>query len=145
VTRHLTLCALLLLCVPVGTARPPYGQESLVPSGGAAYSPTEDLLRQILDEMKGLRQDVRGLQGGSQQGGDGKAVLVARCLKCHSAAKGDNFVLLLASGGKPPFSLREQKQIEGAIDGGTMPKDGTLTEAEKKALKEFLLKLEDKK
>jgi len=145
--RHLTLFALFaLLACGVGTATPPgypyRQQEALVPAYGPTYSASDDLLKQILDEVKGLRKDVQGLKAGQQPTQDGALGVVAtRCLSCHQDGKaqdkGGGFVMVEKDGSLAEMSLAEKRRVVRLVGKGDMPPGGKLPEAEVKALTDY--------
>ncbi len=144
-------CAMVaLLLVPWGVgllaASPPPGKEqkTLVREYDAAYSPEQQLLKEILDEMRGLRSDLKGALANGQIKTDARAVINARCASCHKDGvvdqKGSVITLVEKDGSIPPFSTLEKKVILSEIESNRMPKTGgPLTAAERKAIRDFLV------
>lgn len=155
---HWTLILLLLICAGIGGAQQrcvtvaPAKQQTyvapstaLIPAQGGAYSSTDDILLQMLAEIKGLRQDVQALksaqagQGQPQQGALG--VIATRCMSCHQDGpakdKGGDFVMVEKDGTLSELSLGEKRRIIKMTSTGKMPPSGKLSEAEVKSLSEF--------
>jgi cytochrome c553 len=156
--HHWTLLGIVLLCAGHGGAQQrcvtvqPTKQQSyvapstaLVPAYGGAYSSTDDVLLQILAEVKGLRTDVQALksaqtgQGQAQQGALG--IVATRCMSCHQDGvakdKGGEFVMVEKDSTLAELSLGEKRRIIKMVTGGKMPPSGKLSEAEVKSLSEF--------
>lgn len=113
--------------------------KALVPAYGAAYSASDDLLKQILEEIKGLRKDVQGLRLGAAGSGNTLADAVGRhCVQCHAAQvaddKGGGFVLVEKSSTLADLSLAEKRRVARLVEQGKMPPAGqpVLTDDEKK-------------
>lgn len=140
----------LLLILPVCLATNYYAvpQKALVPAHGPAYDPSQALLVEIRDEIRGLRQDVRGLQAGQQPQQDGAlGVLAKRCLPCHQspADKGDQFVIVEKDGSLADLTPGARRSIVRAVSKGTMPPTGPLPDGEKKLLSEYFAPKEAQK
>jgi mono/diheme cytochrome c family protein len=136
--RALPLLLALPLCVATNYYAPP--PKAFVPAQGPSYDPSQALLVEIRDELRGLRQDVRGLQAVHQPQQDGALAVVAkRCVSCHQspADKGDGFVIVEADGKLAELSPGYQRSIVRAVSKGTMPPSGKLPDAEVKLLTEY--------
>lgn len=162
--HHWTLLLLLLLCaVPIGaqqrcvTVTPAKQTQqvgyvaptTLIPAQGPTYSTTDDLLLQILTELKGLRQDVQGLKNGQQPAQDGAlGIIAAKCLGCHQDGKakdkGGDFVLVEKDNSLAELSLAEKRRIIKMVETGKMPPSGKLPDNEVKVLSEFFAPKEEK-
>ena len=143
--RMVMLLGVFLFCVGVqvhGTP-PVYKAPVLVPAYGPSYSPSEDFLKQILEELRGVRQELReikGVMGGAPQGQEGAlAVLSKRCASCHTdpAQKGDGFVLVEKDGVLAEFSLAEKRRIIRLVQKGDMPPSGKLPAEEVQLIEDF--------
>jgi mono/diheme cytochrome c family protein len=112
----------------------------LVPAYQASYSSSEDLLKQILAEVRGLRADLRA------GGGGGAATLAGvvqqRCAQCHTSGKedrGGDFVLLEKDGKLAELSLNERRRLLRLVQKGEMPPPPiVLSDGEKKVLVDFV-------
>lgn len=150
--RRLTLLVLLLVAVAAwwllptrtGHATTPQ-QQLLVPAYQSGYSATDDLLKQLLAEVRGLRQDVQSLRGLGTPAGvaDGGALLKTRCASCHTEGKaedrGGGFVLVLKDGAIAPLSLYEQRKVSEQLRAKKMPMGGTpLSSGEIDLVEKFL-------
>lgn len=108
-----------------GTDQQPYSAPVvLVPTYSATYSEQQDTLRAILEELRGLRADLAA--GGKAQAPVSLAsVIGSKCVGCHGEkvadTKGNGFILALADGKIPPFSLNEKRRITKKIEAGKMP------------------------
>jgi hypothetical protein len=138
-----------------------YAAVAIVPSYGASYGNpyqrqqqaddlTNELLRQLIDEIRALRAEVKG---SNQQAAAGSTTIDANklfvsergCIKCHEVDKAEKLgggVVLLEKGDKlPPFSITEKNVITRKVNSGAMPppKSGiVLSAAEKAALLAWL-------
>lgn len=126
-----------------GGGADPSPTKVLTPAYQASFSPTDQLLKEILDEMRGLRSDLRVALVGGQVKTDAVAVLNQRCARCHQDGKaaglGDGVILVERDGSVPPFSILEKRRILEQVRTGKMPKTGgPLAPNEKKAVEEFL-------
>lgn len=133
--------SLFLLAAVLGTA-PPQGK-ILEPDHVAAYNQTEQILIEIRDDLRGLRQDLRGALAKGEIRSDGAAVLRNRCATCHqdgAASKGAKTIVLVdREDGVPGFSALEKKHILEQIRANKMPPNGPpLSEGEKKAVDVYL-------
>lgn len=145
-TRWATLLLLLAGTLAV-YATPPakvvYSPSNdVVPAYGPTYSSSDDLLKQILEEVKGLRKDVQSLKQGAGQQQDGAlAVIATRCLACHQDGKaqdkGGDFVLVEKDGALAELSVAEKRRIVRLTQQGKMPPTGKIADAEVKQLTEF--------
>lgn len=122
-------------------------QTAFVAAYGPSYNPSDDLLSQILAEIKGLRQDVQrlnGQQAGTEQ--DALAVIAKRCLSCHQspADKGDGFVIVRPNGTLEDLSPGYRAAIVRKVQKGEMPPAGKLPDSEIKLLTEFFAAKEQK-
>lgn len=135
---RVTACIVLVAGATLLVATPP-GQV-LVPAYQPTYSATDDLLKQILEELKGLRAEVRA--GRPAQGADVASVIKTRCAACHVAKaadeKGSGFVLIEDDGALAELSLAEKRRIKRQVEQGRMPPGQPLVEAEKKLLVEHV-------
>jgi len=134
-----TLCLCVALAVTGSHASPPV---ATVTAYGPQYSQSDDLLKQILDELKGLRQDVKALKAapGAQQDG-ALGVIATRCLACHQDGtaedKGGGFVMVEKDAKLAELSLAEKRRITRLVSQGKMPPSGKLPDGELKQLTEF--------
>lgn len=114
------------------TATPPGGY---VPGPGPGYSPTDDLLKQLLEEVRQIRLELR-VAGMAKENTLTKAVVVKnRCASCHNPEKASGgLVLMDKSGNLAELSLFEQKHVAEAVSTGKMPppEKGPLSDSEKK-------------
>lgn len=137
--RILAVTVLLLGAVLL-TATPP---RVLVPQYTATFSPTDQLLKELLDEMRGLRSDLRAALTQGQVKTDAVAVFNSRCARCHqdgvAADRGNGVVLVERDGSVPPFSILEKRHVIEQIKTGKMPKvGGPLAPNELKAIEDYL-------
>lgn len=152
--RNWTVIALfVLLATGLGTATPPrqvyvqpqqyQNSAALLPAYGPSFSSSDDLLKQILEEVRGLRKDVQGLKGGTpgQQQDGALGVVGTRCLSCHQDGKaqdkGGGFVLVEKDSSLAELSLAEKRRVVRLVQKGDMPPSGKLPDAEVKLLTEF--------
>lgn len=135
-----TVLAVLIGAVYI-SANPPTGH---VQGYGPGFSPDLSLLKDIRDDIRGLRQDIRAIVGGGGSSGalgvgNHEQIIKARCAKCHESAvaesEGGDFTLLDA-GKIEEFSKRDAILIGKRVTSTTrpMPPGGGLSEAEKKVL-----------
>lgn len=106
-----------------------------------------ELLRQLLDEVRQLRQEVaqlRGLDVTAPKNFPG--LVVARCAACHKAdvakAKGGDLVLLELDGTLPPFSIDQAAAIVSQVRTGAMPPKGPLSRDEQQLVFDALFRKE---
>lgn len=151
--RPLTMIALfILLCGGLAIANPSVKTVAYTPAYGPTYNSNDDYLKQILEELKGLRRDVQSLKAGQQPSTQDGAtsILATRCLSCHqdgkAQEKGGNFVLVEKDGTLAELSLAEKRRIIRMVQKGEMPPTGKLPDSEVKSLTEFFTpKTEEKK
>lgn len=135
------LAVILLVLVSFGTlklvANPPQYREYLVPAYQTGYSPSDDLLKQILTELRALREEMK--QAGfsrSLPATDLASILRNRCASCHqdpvALTKGDGIILVEKDGSPSVLSVVERRAIVRVIDDGSMPKGSKLSAEEKK-------------
>jgi mono/diheme cytochrome c family protein len=124
----------------------------VLPLYGASYTgagtgddETRDLLKQLLQEVKQMRQDLaaKGDGGGAVAplaARDPVAIVRAHCAACHTAGvaedKGGGFELFTEKGDAIRLSAPDRKAIAGRVRNGTMPpaKAGRLAPADRDAL-----------
>ncbi|WP_149113028.1 cytochrome c [Limnoglobus roseus] len=142
---------MVVLLVAAATSSPPAGgtyatadhaPTVLVPAYGPAFSGSDDLLKQILGELKGLRGDVQAMRGGAvAPAGNAVGVIGARCASCHKAEtaedRGGGFVLVEKDGTPAELSLSEKRRLVRLVGKGEMPPSGKLAEAEVKQLSDY--------
>ena len=113
-----------------------------VPAYQVSYSAQEDLLKQILIELKGLRQDIQGLTPNTAPASNGASLLGSRCAGCHqdgvAETKGGGFVIVEKNGTLAELSLAEKRRMVRLVTQGKMPPTGALSVAEQKAISGFL-------
>ena len=149
--RWWTVLLLFVLLAGIGLhASPPVKHDAYVPAYGPQYSQNDDYLKQILEELKGLRKDVQGLkqqQANPQEGATG--VIAARCLGCHQDGKaqdkGGAFVLVEKDGTMSELSLAEKRRIVRMVGKGEMPPGGKLADTEIKVLSDYFTPKEEQK
>jgi mono/diheme cytochrome c family protein len=128
------------LALPLIATPPGAKQQVLVPAYQAAYSPSDDLLRQILEEVRGIRAELRMGPLGLKQ--DGAGLLQGRCSACHQDGvaddKGGGFVLVEKDGALAELSLAEKRRVKRLVEQGKMPPGGGLPEAERKLVVDFM-------
>lgn len=119
-----------------------------VPLYGAVFSPqqqtqplTDDVLREILAELKALREEVSAMREGRQpltMPANVGPVLNARCASCHglkvAESKGAGLVLTDDKGQPWRLSGPEKRAVKQQVETGKMPKGGSLTASEKAAI-----------
>lgn len=118
-----------------------------VPLYGAVYTqqPTQalsdDVLREILAELRSLREEVAAMREGRQpltMPANVAPVLNAKCASCHglkvAEQKGAGLVLTDDKGQPWRLSGPEKRAVREQVTSGKMPKGGTLTAAEKAAI-----------
>lgn len=131
------LLAVAFLAVP-GSAQVPALRQY-----DTGFSQEAALLKQLLDEVKGLREDVRAIAGGAAPGGTTlEAVIKNRCARCHSAerakAAGDEFVLIEKDGKLSDLSVSQKRSVVRKVKKNEMPPPpAQLSEAEKKLILEL--------
>ncbi len=119
------------------SANPPGG--GLTPAYQPSYSLSDDLLKQLLEEVRGIRSELRA-SGIAKPGGTTLAgTLKANCAACHTAGvadqKGSGFILLEKDGSLAELSLAERRRVAKMVEQGKMPPPPkTLTDTEKKLL-----------
>jgi len=98
-----------------------------IPTYGASYQyqqtsgATDDLLRQLLEEIRGMRAEMRALQGNSPTASiaSGKAIVEASCISCHqpalAAKKGTDFLLVDGEGNLAALSPKEKARINARV------------------------------
>lgn len=132
----------LTACVLVGLfagwlgkliANPP-----LVPAYTASTTAEAILLKQILDELRGMRAEVKLVLASKANPADLKTVMTARCAGCHSVdkaeANGDSFVLIERDGSLSPLSVGQKRSLVRMVEKGLMPKNAALTPEERKVI-----------
>ena len=115
-----------------------------VPLYGAVFQPqqaqplTDDVLREILAEMKALREEIAAMREGRQpltMPANVGPILNARCAACHelkvAEAKGAGFVMTDDKGQPWRLSGPEKRAVREQVTSGKMPRGGSLTPAEK--------------
>lgn len=119
-----------------------------IPLYGAVYQPqqqtqalSDDVLREILLEIRSLREEVAAMREGRQpltMPANVGPVLSARCASCHglkvAEAKGAGLVLVDDKGQPWRLSGPEKRAVKQQVETGKMPKGGSLTAAEKAAI-----------
>jgi hypothetical protein len=114
----------------------------LLPAYGASYTgveaadaqSTNDLLRQLLEEIRALRSESKGLGPSvASVAVDPKPVLVKNCASCHTDGKLKNteFVMFNAEGNLRKFSGPDKKEMFAKVEKNVMPSKGKLSEADK--------------
>lgn len=142
-TRWMTTLCLFVLLTAIGAhGSPPKVQTSahgdyLVPVAGPQFSPSDDLLKQILEELRGLRKDVQTLRLNQSPGELTVAALAPKyCMKCHkidvAETDGGNFVMFDEKGELVPFSVNESRKISKKVETNAMPPGKKLAEEEKR-------------
>jgi mono/diheme cytochrome c family protein len=107
----------------------------LTPAYQAGFNGAEAMLKDIRDEIRGLRADLRS-GGAGGQSVSVESLVKARCASCHSAdaapEKGGDFVMV--EGDKViDFRPLERRRIAAKVRAGQMPPGAPLPENEKKA------------
>lgn len=125
---------------------PQYNPPTYTPAYQTGYNATEDLLKQVVVELRLLRQDVQTLRvaGNVPQAGlTLQGVITIKCAACHrdgvAQDKGDGFVLLEKDGSLADFSLGDKRRIVRMVDKGLMPKPPATLSPEEKAVFQTLL------
>ena len=115
-------------------------QQLSIQAYGPGFDPGLSLLKEIRDEIRSLRADVRSQMpsgGPMTQSMDYQSVIQLRCAKCHessvSEAEGGGFTLM-ENGKIVDLRTHDVKHIAKRTSNGTMPPGGGLSEGEKKAL-----------
>jgi len=138
VNRVLLILLAFVVVLPVhGTSTP-----ALVPAYSASYSQTDDLLKQIVVELRFLRQDVQALRIGGLPPNvpiTAQAAIANKCVQCHGALvadeKGASFVLVEKDGKSAELSITEKRRVVREVEQGRMPKPPiTLTPEERTAI-----------
>lgn len=110
---------------------------TLLPKQQASYSHLEDILLQILAEMRGIRSDLKVAVASGQVRTDGALVAQQRCSACHAEgneSKGDGVILLGRDGLPRNWSSLERRHIREKLEKGLMPPTGKLPPNELKAM-----------
>lgn len=130
--RVLGAILLMVAAVALAHATPPAGY--VIPGNGAGYDPHARQLAAILEELKGIREELRQQRAGApaKPGADRKAArdqyLLRACAKCHTPTRADGG----KDGGFPLFdddegralrrlSPREQAEVADRVKRGDMP------------------------
>jgi mono/diheme cytochrome c family protein len=126
----------LLLTVPTYGASYQYPQQS---SGEQA-----DLLRQLLEEIRAMRADLRSLQQNvPATAANGQTIVENSCIKCHQPAlagkAGTDFLLVDGEGRLAQLSDREKARIRSRVAvARNMPPGKPLPPEQAKAVVDFL-------
>jgi mono/diheme cytochrome c family protein len=128
-------------------AIPIYGS-SYQNSQAAPSAMTEELLKLIVEELKGLREEVQLLREGNHQPALGgapsvlavnpKLIVTKNCGGCHNAndaaKKGGDLILLEKNGSLIQLSSSVKNAVFERVGNGTMPPSGKINEDDKKVI-----------
>lgn len=137
--------ALLAVLLVAALVSRPKADPAPIQGYGPGASVEALLLKEIRDDIRGMRQDMRVVfgSGGGGQGvgltvGDHRAIIKARCASCHAEdvaeEKGKSLALTDAAGLTYEYSALEARLIADQVNKGKMPPGGGLSESEKKVL-----------
>ena len=102
---------------------------------GPGYDPMMAVMREIRDELRGMRADMRAGPGGRPAFALAD-LIKSRCASCHSQStaedKGGGFIMVKDSGDVIDLRALEIKSAKGKVRRGEMPPGGGLPEQERK-------------
>lgn len=137
--RLVAFLVLLVGCFAVSATDYYQQQRLIVPSYGAGFQRGSDAehlaaLRDLLLEIKGLRQDFAGLRqdlvNANQQAGqpkadpvvDGAKVIANRCMVCHDSKTAEGGLILVDKDGLlADLSVEQRYRNQRRVSSGTMP------------------------
>ncbi len=107
--------------------------QTVAPAYQAGFNPQEDLLKQILQELRAMRSEKAGATQSFPQ------LLAQKCASCHTEGKedrGGDFILL-SKKGEIALSVNDLRKVKQKVISGQMPPASPLGEGEKKVFADY--------